>query len=497
MTTPSPMSAPARSSPYGWPQKAGLLTGLILFVALLLLPLPGLPREVHRLVAVLALVIVFWVTEAIPLAATALIGPALCVVLGVAPERQVLAPFGSPVVFMYLGMFFLAAGMQKHGLDRRLALTILALPGVGRTPWRVFAALGFLTAALSMWMNNLSTTAVILPIAMGVLHTSRAIAGSAPSREALVLLIAFSASVGGLGTPVGTAPNLITIAHLQQLTGERVSTVRWMLLAAPLVLLLMAYLLWQLRPRCGSARDESGALEREFAEQRRRLGPWKRGEIVTALSLGTAILLWLGPGIAELFQAQLGATKWPRIPEEMVGFCAGLVLFLAPVDFKRGDFTLNWRDAATIDWGTVMLAAGGLALGALIFSTGLAKVMGDGMAGLLGTTSLWGIVAVGILLSVALSEIASNTAAANVTVPLMIAVAQSAGVNPVPVALGCCLACSFGFMLPVSTGPNALAYATGEVRIAGMIRHGLALDAVGIVLIWLTLRFLGPPLGWV
>ncbi len=499
VTAPGPAPRPNRAprepieaATYGWPKLLGLILGPVLFMTLLLLPMPSLAPPMQRLLAVLALVIVFWMTEAIPLAATALMGPALCILLGVASDREVLAPFGSPVVFKYLGMFFLTAAMQKHGLDRRLALTVLTLPCVSQSPTRVFAGLAVLTAALGMWMNPLSTTAVMLPIALGVIRTSPAIGGSAEARQALVLLIAFSASVGGISTPVGTAPNIITVAHLQQLTGERVSTVRWMLLAAPLVTALMIYLVWKLRPGVSGTPADNAALAADFAAQRRDLGKLKSGEIAAAIALGSAIFLWLAPGVGELTGYRAGIFGKGNVSDEMVGLCAGLILFAVPTQLRRGEFVLNWRDGASIDWGTVMLAAGGLSLGALIFSTGLAKTMGAGLSALLQTTDLAVIIAVGVVLSVGLSEIASNTAAANVTVPLMIAVAHGAGVDPVPVALACAFGCTFGFMLPVSSGPNTLAYATGEVRVRGMMRHGIALDAIGIVAIWLTLWLLAP-----
>lgn len=487
-------AAPAETS-YGWVKLAGLLIGPILFGAILLAPLPSLEAPMQRLLAVLALVIVYWMTEAIPLAATALIGPALCIVFGVASDRQVLAPFGSPVIFKYIGMFLLTAGMQKHGLDRRLALSILTLPIVSQSPWRVCAGLALLAAGLGMWMNPLSTTAVMLPIALGVIKTSRAIGANAEARQALVLLIAFAASVGGITTPVGTAPNIITVGHLQQLTGERVSTLRWMLLALPLAAVLMTYLIWKLRPRVTGTAEDTAALARDFAEQQRSLGALKRGELYTALALGSAIFLWLAPGIGEILGLQSSVFRKGYVNDDMVGLCAGLALFVAPVDLRRGEFALGWREGARIDWGTVMLAAGGLSLGALIFSTGLAKAMGGVIAAVLQSSNPALLIAVGVLLSVALSEIASNTAAANVTVPLMIAVATSAGVDPVPVALACAFACTFGFMLPVSSGPNTLAYATGEVRVRGMMGHGLALDLIGIVMIWLTVTLLAPTLN--
>jgi sodium-dependent dicarboxylate transporter 2/3/5 len=257
----------------------------------------------------------------------------------------------------------------------------------------------------------------------------------------------------------------------------------------------MVYLIWKLRPRVTGTAEDSVALARDFAEQKDRLGTVKCGELYTAFALGSAIFLWLAPGIGELFGAQSGVFRKGYVNDDMVGLCAGLALFVAPIDLRRGEFALSWREGAKIDWGTVMLAAGGLSLGALIFSTGLANATGNGIAAVLQSSSPSLIIAVGVLLSVILSEIASNTAAANVTVPLMIAVATSAGIDPVPVALACAFACTFGFMLPVSSGPNTLAYATGEVRIRGMMRHGIALDLIGIAVIWLTVTLLAPLLN--
>jgi sodium-dependent dicarboxylate transporter 2/3/5 len=478
-------------------KQAGLLFGLAAFVLLILFVPEQLPLPAQRLIPIMGLVIVFWVTEAIPMPATALLGAALCILLGVAPDRQVLAPFGHPVIFLYLGTFFLAAAMNKHGLDRRLALTLLGIPGLARSPRRVFAAVAVFTAALSMWMNNLSTTAVMLPIALGIMNSCPALAGTPRARESFVLLIAFSASIGGMGTPIGTAPNLVTLAFLRELTGERVSMVRWMLLTAPIVVTLLTFVIWRLVPRVGP--EGAAGLEDELRRQRGSLGAWKTGEIVTGVVLGSAVLLWFVPGVAEL----AGHRNHPvmawlerRLSQEMIGLWAGLALFLVPTDWRRGEFVFTWRDAAKIDWGTLILVAGGLTLGSMIFSTGLADALGQTVGGMLGTPSIWMVMLAGLVMGALLSEVASNTASANVMVPLMIAVAHSLDVNPVPVALAACLGCTCGYTMPVSTGPNALAYGTREVRLQAMLRHGVELNLVSLVAIWLTLLLLAPVLGW-
>jgi solute carrier family 13 (sodium-dependent dicarboxylate transporter), member 2/3/5 len=482
--------------------RVGWVAGPLIFFLILLIPIPAISVEAHRLAAILGLVLVLWVCETVPLAVTALLGPALCIMLGVGTDRAVLAPFGSPIVFLFIGTFFLAAAMQKHGLDRRLALLILSLPGVPRTPGRLYGALALLTAGLSMWMSNVATTAVMLPIAMGIIRSCPDLEKDPESRSRLILLVAFSASVGGLATPVGTPPNLIALGFLRELAGVEVGFLRWMQLAMPLTLILLIFLILLLRPKVGEwSGGEEAKLKSRLLAEKIHLGAWTAGERNAAVCMGLAIGLWLYPGAVELLWGRpLFGAEWVSryLPEETVGLMAGLLLFFLPVRRKPWEATLAWPEAVRIDWGTILLFAGGLALGKQIFDTGLARAMGEGVSLGLGHagTGTWTLVAVAIVLSLFLSETTSNTATANVMVPVMIAVALAAGVNPIPVALACCLACSFGFAMPVSTGPNAMAYGTGEVRLVQMMKYGILLDGAGLVAIFLVMRFLAPLLGW-
>lgn len=468
-------------------------------LAVWLLPLPGLEPAAHKMAALMILAIVLWITEAIPMAATSLLVPALCIVFGVGPAGAVLGPFASSITFLFIGTFMLGLAMQKHGLDRRIALHLLCLPGVARSPFTVFVALGTLTAALSMWMSNSGTTAVMLPIALGVLRSCPDLADHARLRENLVLLIAFAASMGGLGTPVGTPPNLIALAALREHAGISLSFVQWMQLALPLTGLLLLFLFWLLRPPADVRLSDPAAVRAEFHRQRAALGPRTRGETITAAALGIAIFLWVWPGLMELLgQGEAYGAGWIRrhFPEDIIGLLVGLVLLVLPTDLRKWEMTLEWHEAVKIDWGTVLLFAGGLALGGQLFATGLARELGSAVNVALGQPGLWTLVAVAIVLSIALSEAASNTASANIMAPMMIAVAMAQGLNPIPVALATTLACSFGFLLPVSTGPNAQAYATRHVRILTMMRKGIWLDLLGAVAIWLIVRFLAPLFGW-
>lgn len=473
-----------------WRRRIGFVLGPIVFVALLMFPPPGLTPEAQRLSAALALAVIFWLTEAIPMAATALLAPALCIPLEVAKDKEVLAPFAHPSIFLFIGSFMLAEAMRVHGLDRRMALWLMTRRGVTRSPFTLFCALGSMTALLSMWMSNVATTAMMMPIALGVLNACPGLHGNQRATCNLVLLIAFSASIGGLGTPVGTPPNLITMGYLKKLSGESISFFDWMKLAVPLVMVLMVFLLWLLRPRGLSFGDRT-ALEAELRDQRAALGPVTPGQRNAGIIFCLALTLWMWPGLVELIMGRkmLGADWMQRhLPEETVGLICGLLVFLLPVNLKNWEFTLSWRQAAQIDWGTIFLFAGGLALGTQIFQTGLAKAMGEGMVAWLGQPGIWVLIAAGIGLSLLLSEATSNTASANVMVPLMIAIAQQSNLPVIPVALATGLACSFGFMLPVSTGPNALAYATGHVPLPRMIKAGIGLDLCGAVAVWLIIR---------
>jgi sodium-dependent dicarboxylate transporter 2/3/5 len=265
-----------------------------------------------------------------------------------------------------------------------------------------------------------------------------------------------------------------------------------MRVGVPIVFVLLAFLLWWLRPR-GINFTDRAAMDASLQSQRTALGPMTAGQRNTAIVFATAVALWMWPGLVQLLTGQkILGTAWMEkfLKEETVGLLAGLSLFLLPTNRASHRFTLTWEDAVRIDWGTIFLFAGGLALGTQIFATGLAAAMGQSMSAWLGSPSLWTLIAAGIVLSLILSEATSNTASANVMVPLFLVLANSASLPQKPVALAVSLACSFGFMLPVSTGPNAMAYGTGMVPLTTMVRAGFALDIAGAITIWLAVRLL-------
>jgi sodium-dependent dicarboxylate transporter 2/3/5 len=219
----------------------------------------------------------------------------------------------------------------------------------------------------------------------------------------------------------------------------------------------------------------------------------------TLIAFGTALFLWIVPGVLPLvLNSDSPAAQFldDRIPEAVAALLAALLLFVLPINLRRGEFTLTWQEAAKIDWGTILLFGGGLSLGALMFSTGVAEALGRGVTGATGIDSLWGLTAVAVAMGIFLSETTSNTAAANMLLPAVIAMSQANGVNPIPPAMGACLGASYGFMLPVSTPPNAIVYGSGLVPIPKMMRAGVVFDLCGFAVILLGLRILCPLMGF-
>jgi sodium-dependent dicarboxylate transporter 2/3/5 len=481
----------------------GLVLGPVVFLLVLWSPF-ALEREAHRLAAVLTWVVIYWITEAIPLPATALLGPLLCVLLGVTELKTAFAPFANPVIFLFVGSFMLAQAMTVHGLDRRVATALLSSPWVGATPFRLMAVTGGFTAALSMWISNTAATAIVFPIAVGLLRGAGAAgpaAGGYPT--GLMLIVAYGASVGGIGTLIGTPPNLIGAELIHQQIGVRISFAGWMAFGLPLMLVMLGVLVpllyWLHRP----GRDVAGQLRARLAAgpggEQSRPGPWSAGERNTAVAFGLAIGLWLMPAALAAVTGDTAspAVRWyeRHLPEAAVALLAALLLFVLPVNWAARSFTLTWRDGAAIDWGTILLFGGGLSLGDLMFKTQLSNVIGSGLAGALEVESLWTITAFAIGLGILMSELTSNTASATMIIPVVIAIAQAAGVSPIPPALGACLGASYGFMLPISTPPNAIVYGSGLVPIRRMMRAGVLFDLAGFVVIWAGLRLLCPLLG--
>jgi sodium-dependent dicarboxylate transporter 2/3/5 len=496
---------------------AGVVLAPLAFAAVYVVS-GGLGPQGRMMACVLAAVVVLWICETLPLPVTALLGAVLCIALGVAPARQVFSYFADPIVFLFIGSFMLARAMAVHELDRRIALSFLSIAWVSASPARMLAGLGFVTAVISMWVSNTATTAMMMPIGLGILaalHRTRGDGGALGSRPwpfatGMMLMISYAACIGGVGTPVGSPPNLIGIGMIRNAVGVDISFFTWMAVAVPMLVAMAAVLfllLYRLHPEAppsaraaaaASGRSLGNDMREHVAHERSRLGPWTRGEVNTLVAFGFAVALWMLPGVlAVLGLENSPVSDWleARLPEAVVAVAAALLLFVLPVRLRQGEFTLSWAEAVKIDWGTILLFGGGLTLGSLMFETGVARAVGEAFAAQLGTSSLWGFTFTAIAIGIVMSETTSNTAAANMVIPVVIAIAQASGINPIPPALGAAFGASFGFMLPVSTPPNAIVYGSGLIPLPKMMRAGVVFDVLGLLIIWIGLRVMCPLVG--
>ena len=484
-------------------RRIGVVLAPAIFLAMLLLPMEGLKPEAHRLAAILAAVVVLWVTEALPMPVTALLGAAMAVVLRVAPARDVFAPFADPLMFLFIGAFILARAIFLHRLDKRFAYSVLSLPWVGAHPGRILFAYGAVTTIMSGWISNTATTAMMFGIGMSILafffgEARGAAAGSVQAinprfATGLMLMTAFAASIGGLLTPIGTPPNIIGLGFMRTQLGIEIPFFRWMMIAAPVVVILYAVLFTYLNYLSPSGVREIAGSRELIQRSRAALGAWTTAQRSTAIAFGATVLLWIIPGLIALTagdQSALYQEMNRRVPEGVAAMLGALLLFILPGD--DGERAITWREAVKIDWGVVLLYGGGFALGVLSFQTGLAESMGRGLTGLLPWDGSFALLVASVLIAVILSEATSNTAAANMIVPVVISIATAAGVDPLEPALGATMAASLGFMLPVSTPCNAIVYGSGYIPLTRMIRYGFILDVAGIIVIITAVRLMSP-----
>ncbi|MCH2251679.1 MAG: DASS family sodium-coupled anion symporter [Vicinamibacterales bacterium] len=476
-------------------RKVGLVAGPLLFLLVLAWPFTSLTPEGHRLAAIMALVIVFWITEALPLAVTALLGPTLVVLLQVAPAGLTFRPFASPTIFLFIGSFILAQALFVHRVNERIAYGVLSLRIIGAHPTRILIAYGLLAASLSAWMSNTATAAMLVPIGLTLLRFMESEA-TIPKRygTALMLMTTYCCSRGGMATPVGTPPNLIAIGMLSEQLDVRITFFQWMLFSTPIVLVLLAivfvYLSWVGRT---GVREIPG-VEQIIAERKRALGPWRRGEINAVIAFSVTIVLWIGPGLLALVLGTdhpLVASVTASVPSAVAALVGVVLLFLLP-NSKTERTTITWRQAAQIDWGTILLFGGGLALGALAGATGLAQEVAVGITGLVDVSEIVTLTFAAAIFTVILSEAMSNTAATNIAIPIVISMAQAVGINPVIPAVAAALAASVAAVLPVSTPPNAIVYASGRVTITEMMKYGLLMDVTAITLVPALVLLIAP-----
>jgi sodium-dependent dicarboxylate transporter 2/3/5 len=447
---------------------------------------------------------VWWMTEAIPVYATALIPLALLPLFGAASSKAAAAPYGHELIFLFMGGFILALSMERWRLHRRIAF--FALRFAGTRPVSIVGAFMLVSAVLSMWVSNTATAIMMLPVALSVIQLARggekAAAGTQLSQEdggvanfalCLLLGVAYGCSIGGIGTLIGTPPNLFLASYVESQLGREISFALWMGVALPLVAVFLP-LTWLLLTRVLYPIElqtiEGGdSLTREAYAS---FGPMNAGERWTLVVFAATAGLWIfRPWISDLEIG--GSMPFAGLSDSAVAILAALCLFVIPVDRSRRQFVMDWETAVKLPWGLLVLFGGGLSLAAAIRHNGVGEFLGSQVSGLAGVPSV--VLVLGIVtLMIFLTELTSNTATAATLIPIFAELAPALGVSPLLLVVPAAIGASCAFMLPVATPPNAIVFASGYVTIPQMSRAGVWLNLLGIVLITLLVYAVAIPM---
>lgn len=446
--------------------------------------------------SVFTLAIGLWITEAFPLAITALLSTTLLVVTGALDEKAAMGAYGDPIILLFVGSFILARAMVQTGLEKRIAYTILSFKSATKNPSRILFTLGLISCLISLFVSNTAVTAMMLPIGVAILETMKLDKGN-KTAIGLLLMLTWGSSVA-VGVIVGTPPNLIVQKQLAETAGHSITFVEWMQFAMPInaVMLFICWLILKLLYLREPVQNS------DFHERARQdlsaLGPMRASEKNTLFAFFVALVLWMLPDASGMILGHnhpLAQTLTGRITPAVAAIFATILLFLLPASDRESGKAIEWREAVRIDWGTILMFAGGIALGKAMFDSGLGNSLGKLFASSTGVRDVWALTLLATAFSIFLSELASNTAAATTVVPIAISLAQGVGVSPIPPALGAAIGASFGFMLPISTAPNMIVYGSGLVPQKEMVKSGAILDVAAVFVIVACLRLILPAMG--
>lgn len=499
-------------------QKIGLLAGLIIFLAFLIIPFDGITPASRRMAGIAILMAIWWIFEVIPLAITALLPIPLYPLLKIMPSSKVAVNYTNHLLFLFIGGFMLAAAIQKWNLHKRIALTIIRI--IGTEPHRILMGFMLATAFLAMWISNTATAMMILPIAMAVVNqmslnvSIAGVSGDGGQEElfkqtfgmTLMLGIAYSASVGGVGTLIGTPPNIVFAGFIRNIfpASPEIGFSQWMFIGLPVVITLLPiiwFLLAFVMPKRKFSDFEFGhsATKDVIAEEIRKLGPLSKGEKLTSAVFIITVFLWMFripinigvltiPGWSTVFSAEHAS----YFHDATVAMAMAILLFLLPVDRKNKRFVLDWPTARSfVPWGIVLLFGGGFALAAGFNQTGLDQFIASHLGLLKGLPIIAIIFAVCFLMTF-LTEVTSNTATATMILPILAATSGALGKNPLLLMIPATISASCAFMLPVATPPNAIVFGSGWVNITKMARTGLILNLIGAIIVTIICYFLIP-----
>jgi sodium-dependent dicarboxylate transporter 2/3/5 len=476
----------------------GLVLGGVLFLLMLILPAPaGMDSAAWHVAAAGVLMATWWVTEAIPIPATALLPLVLFPLLGVADIRDAAAPFANPIIYLFLGGFLIARAMENTGLPKRIALSCIRL--LGARPRSIIAGVMVSCAFLSMWVSNTATALMMLPIGLSLValmpgedpHVADGDPGAAAERRrfgtAIMLGIAYASSIGGMGTLIGTPPNAFLAGFMLESYGVTIGFAEWMLIGVPLVLvgLPLCYLVLTRLAFPIRSRELPGG--RELVDREARaLGRMSKAEKRVAGVFVVTALAWMTrPILVE-------NVRWlSGLSDSGIAMSAALVLFVLPSGQPGGRRLLDWRLARETPWGVLILFGGGLSLASAVEVTGLSAWLGAGVEGLTSWPLPLLMLAI-VTAVILLTELTSNTATAATFLPVLGGVALGLARDPLLLAVPAALAASGAFMLPVATPPNAIVYGSGAVGIEDMVRAGVWLNVLFAVLITVAVYLLLP-----
>ncbi|WP_254274806.1 DASS family sodium-coupled anion symporter [Halomonas sp. 3H] len=462
--------------------RIGLWLGPLLLLATLLLPAPeGMSDTAWACVGMALLMASWWSTEAIPIPVTSLLPLVLVPALGLGSMGEAAGSYANPIIYLFLGGFLLGIAMQRWNLHRRLALHVLKL--VGHQPRRQIGGFMIATGFLSMWVSNTATAIMMLPIGMSVI----ALLGDTDPVElkryatALLLAIAYSASIGGVATLIGTPPNALLAGYLAEDRGIDIGFAQWMVIGLPISVAMMAAAWWWLTRR-GFQLESGGSSAGMVHDELERIGPMSAAETRVGAIFSLAALAWVvRPLLNDLGLGWLSDTG--------IAIAAGIALFLVPSGRGDGERLMVWEEAQKLPWGILLLFGGGLALAGTITRTGLAEWIAAQL-GVFGTFPLLVMIGIVVLVIIFLTEVTSNTATAAAFLPLLGALALSLDISPLLITVPAAIAASCAFMMPVATPPNAIVFGTGHMKIQSMIRAGFALNLISTVLVTLMAYFL-------
>jgi sodium-dependent dicarboxylate transporter 2/3/5 len=463
----------------GYRRLTGLFLGPALFFLVLFLPLPaGMAPEGLRVAAITVLMAVWWITEAIPIPATALLPIVLFPVLGVLSGSDVTRAYGNHLIYLFLGGFLIAVTMEKWNLHHRIALHTIRMVGV--TPRRIVLGFMLATAFLSMWISNTAATMMMVTIAMALLREVEHEISHQPGQflfgTALMLGIGYAASIGGVATLIGTPPNAIFAGVIEKTYDVNISFISWMGFALPLSLVMLA-ITWFYLTRI-MFRSEVASLPggRQLIHwQLKQLGPMSRQEKYVAAVFCAVASLWVLRGLYQ-------PAGFEMVKDSTIAIAGAVLLFLIPVNLRKGEFLLDWKTAVTIPWDIIVLFGGGFALAQGFNESGLTRWLAEQLSVLQGVDMVLVIAAV-VLLVIFLTEVTSNTATASLLLPVMGALATAIDVHPFGLMAAAVVAASFAFMLPVATPPNAIVFGSRYVTIPQMVSAGVWLNLLGAILI--------------